>query len=107
MDAHRIAEERSLALHREIAARLRADPGLIEVARAQVAAQLLAGRSPWYAAAWRELLAGPLEEVIAALLDPGQEARALRQATPFAGIVGPRERWRIWREVRSRCEAAP
>jgi hypothetical protein len=31
--------------------------------------------------------------------------RALRQCTPFAGVVDPRTRWRIWRETRARTAA--
>jgi len=38
--------------------------------------------------------------LLAVLQADTDDARALRQATPFAGVVEPRERWRIWREVR-------
>lgn len=107
MDAHRIAEERSLALHAEVALRLQDDPRLLEVAREHVQRQLAAGRGVWYAEAWRDLLDGPLQDLVAVLHDPGEHGRAMRQATPFAGIVRPRRRWQIWREVRQRCEAQP
>ncbi len=29
--------------------------------------------------------------------------RELRQATPFAGVVAPKERFRIWRETAARA----
>jgi hypothetical protein len=29
----------------------------------------------------------------------------MRQSTPFAGVIDPRQRWRIWREVRERMLA--
>lgn len=55
---------RSLAAHRLIAERLRADPSLLEQARARVEGWLGEGGARSYAAAWRELLAaealGPL-----------------------------------------------
>jgi hypothetical protein len=35
-------------------------------------------------------------------VDPAEGARALRQCSPFAGVIDPRTRWRIWREVRER-----
>ena len=53
-----------------------------------------------WADAWERVLERPLEEVCAVLTDPSEEARALRQSTPFAGILDPRTRWRIWRSVR-------
>ncbi len=37
--------------------------------------------------AWTELLNGPGEKLIAALLDPSTEAADLRQSAPFAGVV--------------------
>lgn len=53
-----------------------------------------------YVEAWAGLLAGDLETLIGVLTDPGERARELRQVTPFAGVIDPRTRWRIWREQR-------
>jgi hypothetical protein len=39
-------------------------------------------------------------------VDESEEARALRQVTPFAGAIDPRTRWRIWREVRAALETS-
>ena len=38
------------------------------------------------------------------LVDEGEHARELRQSTPFAGLIDPRARWRLWAEVRERFE---
>jgi hypothetical protein len=57
---------------------------------------------PQYATAWKQLLDGPFEALRAFLVDESEDARAMRQCTPFAGVVDPRTRWRIWREVRER-----
>lgn len=104
MNAHRLAEERSLALHAEIASRLANDPGVLERARARVGRWAEAGPThPRYAAAWRELLARPVAEIAAALVERSERMNALRQCTPFAGVVDPRTRWRIWRDVRARA----
>ena len=102
VDPHRLAEERSLAYHRALAARIDLEPALLERARAKVAAWLAEGRSPFYARAWEQVLSAPVESVARFLVSDTEEARALRQATPFAGALEPRERWRIWREVRER-----
>jgi hypothetical protein len=107
MNLHDLAEERSLALHVEIARRLEADPGILELARRRVQAWRQRGEvSNAYVDSWERILNRPLHEVARSLTDPGEDARALRQVTPFAGVVAPRERWRIWREVRERWLAS-
>ncbi|MEZ4221793.1 MAG: hypothetical protein R3B13_12750 [Polyangiaceae bacterium] len=106
VDAHRIGEERSLELHRIIARRLDSEPHLIDEARARLRRWQASGAMPGhYAAVWLELLAGPRDQLVAILMDAGPRGRELRQATPFAGVVDPRTRWRVWREVRRALEA--
>jgi hypothetical protein len=100
VDPHRLAEERSLALHRVIAERLRSDPRVLGRAREKVQRWEASGRSPHYARAWQRLLEGPLEPLCELLVADTEEARALRQATPFAGVLSPQERWRIWAQTR-------
>lgn len=103
MNLHQIAEERSLALHDEVARRLQDDPAALDRARSRVEEWLRDGSvHREYALAWREALDRSLSEIVALLRDPGEHARALRQVSPFAGLVPPRTRWRIWREVRER-----
>lgn len=107
MDAHRLAEARSLALHAVIALRIAEDPCIVARARARVEGWLRDGSvHPEYAARWLELLRLPAQGLARALVDPGEKARALRQVTPFAFVVPARERWAIWREVRARFDAA-
>jgi hypothetical protein len=103
VDAHRLAEERSLALHRAVLARIDEDPSVLERARANVKAMLAEGRSLHYARAWDELLTGPAGRLRDILVADTEDARALRQATPFAGVVGARERWAIWKRVREQA----
>jgi hypothetical protein len=106
MDLHALAEERSIAYHRAVADRLRADPALLTKARARIDEWIARNdRSAGYALRWRDKLGEPLDRLLAFLVDPSEEARAMRQATPFAGFIDPRERWRIWREVRKCFEA--
>jgi len=98
---HAAAEKRSLELHRAVAERLRADPALVERARDRVARWLCDGTvAKPYAEAWRAVLGRPLAELTSFLLDPGEEACRMRQTSPFAGVLAPRERWDILRRMR-------
>lgn len=98
MDRHRLGELRSLAYHRVIAERLDEET----VARARENAQRSAAGGSEYGERWLELLDGPREALRDALIEEGEEMVAMRQSSPFAGCLDPRERWRIHREVRER-----
>jgi hypothetical protein len=105
VNAHRLAEERSLAFHRAVADKLVSDPEALDRARSRVRQWLESTEvSLHWARAWDEVLSRPLPEIRAFLVDESEEARALRQVTPFAGAIDPRTRWRIWREVREAME---
>ena len=81
---HQRIERRSLELHRAIADKLQAHPELLAIARDNLARwSQTGGRSQPSGDAWREILNRPLAEV-------------LRQATPFAGVLDPKERWAIY-----------
>lgn len=101
---HQLAEERSLALHCEVARQLRVRPELLGTARERVRSWLELGCvSRYWAEAWNEALGGTLDEVIARITDPSQHARDLRQTSPFAGALDPRVRWEILRRFRGRA----
>jgi len=105
VNAHRLAEERSLALHRRIADRLVEDPAVLVRARARVQGWIETGNvASYWAQEWDAVLSRSVDEIRALLVDESEYARALRQLTPFAGVVDPRTRWRIWREVRAALE---
>ena len=108
MDPHRLAEERSRAYHLLIAERLRDDPAMLESARRRVQSWM-AGSSPppFYAQKWAEILAGDLSSIAAFLAERSELADELRQSSPFAGALKPRERWRLWRETRERLAPRP
>ena len=57
---------------------------------------------PAYADAWRRLLEGPLDALLAVLGDRGERAAALRQCTPFVGVIDQQTRLRVWRQERER-----
>lgn len=101
MDLHRIGEARSLAYHRVIAQRIAAEPERVETARRHIVAwgerRTL---SSWYVERWLALLDGPLPALLDKLVEDSEDARALRQSTPFAGVLEARERRAIHRTVR-------
>lgn len=96
--------ELSLALHRAIAERLRADPGgVLSHARRNLIRLREAhrgGHSDVWIDRWQALLDGPLDRLIAAMVDPAQDARDLRQSNPFAGVLSPREHRAVVRSTR-------
>ncbi len=108
MDPHRLAEERSLAYHRVIAGRLEAWPETLARARQRVQTWLASGlEAPFYARKWAEILAGETSSIETFLTERSELADELRQSSPFAGALDPRERWKIWRETRDHFSSRP
>jgi hypothetical protein len=84
-------------MHRAIAEKLRANPALIEIARDNLDRwSLTQGRSQSYWDAWREILNRPLPEILDLVVEESERMTAMRQATPFAGVLEPAERWAIY-----------
>ncbi len=59
----------------------------------------------FYAGKWAEVLRGDTASIAAFLVERSELATELRQSSPFAGALGPRERWKIWRETRGALPA--
>lgn len=94
---HQRIDQRSLALHSAIAEKLRANPALIAIALDNIERWSRAGsRSQPYWDAWREILNRPLPEILDLLGEESERMTALRQATPFAGVLTAAERWAIY-----------
>lgn len=108
MNLHRLGEERSVAYHRVIAERLQSRPEILESARRRVQ-EWLDSRAiaPFYARKWAEILSGDATSIAAFLVERSELAAELRQSSPFAGALNPRERWSIWRETRERFSQLP
>jgi hypothetical protein len=105
MRTHDWIDERSLALDRQIAEKLRAQPALLERAHATLdrwIAQSQAG-VPAVLLEWQDCLARLSFEDLLALLTSGDErARRLRQSSPFCGILSPEERLEVFKEYETR-----
>lgn len=86
-------------MHRAIAEKLSRRPELIGIAHENLGRWYeTAGRARPYLDAWREILALPLQELICCIQRDDERMTALRQSSPFAGILEPRERWAIYAE---------
>lgn len=99
-------EKRSIALHRAIADRIRTNPRLMEKARENLQKYLdqFAQENrplPKSLSEWQDILTNRSREaVLEFLVSSGETAGRLRQSSPFAGILTPKERWKIYEAYR-------
>lgn len=94
MSMQRRSDERSIALHKEIAAKLRSNPALWDIPRRNLERwkKLQDGLSRPLAE-WERLLQQKNKEQILALLESdSEEAIRLRSSSPFTGILNDNER---------------
>jgi hypothetical protein len=55
-----------------------------------------------YVEAWQRILDLPLEELSKKLAEDSEEMAQLRQSSPCAGVLSPRERWKIYEAFSAR-----
>lgn len=98
---HRCIDEGNLAYHRAVAAYLRVHPDVIHRALANIDRwERRRGPYPYYDV-WRRLLSErSAEEIVTAITADDEHGRALRQSTPFVGILPERDRLRLLRTQR-------
>lgn len=91
---HQEIDARSLALHQLVAAKLRRNPALLERPKAVLDRwrTQAPSRSEPYRAAWAQLLQRGLEPALALAVEDSEWARAMRQCSPFCGVLTPAER---------------
>ena len=99
-------EERSIALHRAVADRIRTNPRLMEKARNNLQKYIdqVAQENRTVSKSlseWQDILTNRSREaVLEFLVSTGESASRLRQFSPFAGILTPKERWKIYEAYR-------
>lgn len=100
---HRVIEARSLAMHCLIAQKIGRDPGLLHVARRNLAAwsARYGDHPPRALEEWQAILARPWHEIAALITDAGEAATRLRQSSPFAGVLTQSERRRVYEAFRA------
>jgi hypothetical protein len=100
---HRLIEARSLAMHCLIAGKIEADQRLLGTARRNLARWIARyGDDPPRALSeWRGILNRSWPEIAALITDTGEAAVRLRQSSPFAGVLAPAERRRVYEAFRT------
>jgi hypothetical protein len=100
----------SLELGRRIAARLRRQPELLAIANENLFRwSRLNADSPSLLRCykeWEEILKRPLADICDLLCSDTEEARRLRQNSPFAGILSAQEVWELKQSMRHATPAA-
>lgn len=101
---HELTDEISLAMGRRVAARLRQEPGLLRIALDNLDRWgSLNANAPSLLrcyAEWRDILSRPLEAICDLLSSDSEEARRLRQNSPFAGVLSAQEVWALKQRFR-------
>jgi hypothetical protein len=100
---HRRLDLRSLAMHTLIARKLARDPGLLAMARGNLKrwGERWGGDAPAWLGEWQAILKRPWREVAALITELSPLATRLRQSSPFAGVLTPQERKRIYDAFRA------
>lgn len=92
--SHERLDRRSLAMHRLIADKIRAEPGLFEIAFQNIERWTrTSGRNDQLLGDWARLLRQGMTFALAVATEDSERAAELRQSTPFAGVLSPQERW--------------
>jgi hypothetical protein len=103
---HEVHDEISREIGRRVAARLREQPALLQIARDNLARWLLRNAdAPALIRCYREwqtILDRPLPDICQILETDNEEGRRLRQNSPFAGVLRPSEIWSIKAAIRQR-----
>ena len=95
-------DQRSLEYHRAIA-RVLVENSSATLRRARRTLKNTRARNPLAKTLldrWNVWLKLPIEEIVSNMLDPGVAAREMRQVSPFAGLLSPRERAAILKRFR-------
>lgn len=99
---HRIIEARSLAMHCLAAKKIEQDPALLHKVRRTLDRwrRHYGGDTPRALDEWDAILHWSWPAIAGFVTDPGERATRLRQSTPFAGVLTPGERNRVYAAFR-------
>jgi hypothetical protein len=94
---HSRLDERSLVLHQLIAAKVLANPALLDKARNNLRRwQQMEGSPTLALAEWEQILSGSTDQIAQFLTERSERATRLRQSSPFAGVLSEAERKAIY-----------
>ncbi len=100
---HRLLDARSLALHCKIAQKISNERSLRDIPRRNLErwSNRTSGEPPKFITEWQDILGEPWPQVSAFITSCSEEAIRLRQSSPFAGVLNPQERKRIYEAFRA------
>lgn len=100
MHTHQEVELRSLALHRLVAEKIRRDPALMRRAEATLRhwRTRVSPASQPYIEDWERLVHQGLDVCLAIAVEDSPRATALRQCSPFTGVLTHQERFSFLRD---------
>lgn len=95
---HRILDARSLAMHCRIARKIDANLSLLEIPKRNLKrwSENKTGPMAMYLYEWQQMLDKPWPEVAAFITSFSDDAVRLRQSSPFAGVLTPKDRRQIY-----------
>jgi hypothetical protein len=101
--SHRVLDARSLVMHTVAAAKIARDPSLIGRAKRNLDRWKLEfeDEAPAWWREWNNILKKPWQEVVFLMTELSEKAVRLRQSSPFAGVLTPKERRRIYEAFKS------
>jgi hypothetical protein len=107
---HEIVDDRSLEMDRVIAEKIRANPNLVQIALTNINRWLA---NPDYsesgqqaALEWKSIIENSsVGDLVTLLESNSEEARRLRQSSPFCGVLTPEERRAIFRKYEALRES--
>ena len=105
---HQDIDTRSLALHQLVAEKIRHQPhflGHVEATLARWRTMVCPASQP-YLEEWQQLLAQGIESCLAVAVEDSPRAAALRQCSPFTGVLTHAERFKFLKAW-SRKDAPP
>jgi len=97
---HQYVDDRSLDLDRAILKKIRQNPALLEIARENIRKWLANGSSGSFdpILEWQSIFEqGSFEEILSWLSREDDDAKRLRQSSPFVGILTEQERLDIFK----------
>lgn len=95
-------DQRSLAYHHAITEKIKQDP-VSFLERAKQTLKKMMVQRPFareLLVVWQQWLTLPLDDLLCKMLDPAPKARELRQVSPFAGFLSPKERVVVLKQLR-------
>lgn len=108
MRTHQQLDQRSLALHRLIADKIRQDPRLLEKPRQTLARwrKVVSQNAQPYLNDWQQLMERGLDACLSVATQESEHAAAMRQNSPFCGVLTHKERFVFFRDWAKEHHAA-